>query len=519
MKVLLTTEGTYPFHWGGPRPGATRSCRNCRTSTSRCLRSAKTPTQRRDSSARTTSRASGRSRSGASGARGRSTGGRPGRSTAGGAGRARPRSQNDSCPHTSASSASCSGTSGTTRRWRRLCTRSTASRSSTTSTRRPLRGGMERLHGPRFTPLSEHRAGPRLQRDVAHARRAVGGGPVDLSLALPALAADRGGRHRARDDGRRLLDGRRRCQARARRRFPALGARHLPAGVLPRRGRFRWEPVRQGAEARFRPADHRARVLAGGRDRALLRLQPSLGTADRRGSRAHPHRVLRRRPGSVPAVRARAGRCTRRRVGGQDRSAEGRRDAAASRGGRDRSPAGRALPALRCGAARERGLPRALYGAVRRARARGQRELRGLLVEHPRGVRAREPRRALEHLGGVSVLDARGHALRESGRRDGSRRRGRADHRGLRSRGEAAGSGRARRRDPGRARRHGRLPGALVGGEGTCGEPLRNRALPGDAPRDLRAVLGSRPAHAEPMATDAESEVPALQLEMELANA
>ena len=184
-----------------------------------------------------------------------------------------------------------------------------------------------------FTALVSRRF-PSIARDlgysahVAHARRAVGRRPVDLPLALPALAADRGGRHRPRDDGRRLLDGRRRLQARARRRVPALGARHLPAGVLPRGGRLGRKPLREGAEARIRPADHRARLLAGGRDRALLRLQPPLGAADRRGSRAHPHRVLRRRRGGVPAVRAHAGRRTRRRVGGQDRPAEGRRDAA-----------------------------------------------------------------------------------------------------------------------------------------------------------------------------------------------
>ena len=195
----------------------------------------------------------------------------------------------------------------------------------------PLGGRLECVHGARLAELPGDRPRPGLQRDLAHARRAVGSGPVDLPLAVPALAADRGGRHRARDDGRRLLDGRRRRQARARRRIPPVRAWHLPARVLSRRGRLEREPLREGAEARVRATDHRARVLAGRRDRALLRLQPPLGAADRRRGRADPHRVLRRRPGRVPALRARAGGCTRRRVGGTDRPAEGRRDAPRAR--------------------------------------------------------------------------------------------------------------------------------------------------------------------------------------------
>ena len=148
------------------------------------------------------------------------------------------------------------------------------------------------------------------------------------------------------------------------------------------------------------------------------------------------------------------------------------------------------------------------------------RELRGLLVEHPRGVRAGEPRRALEHLGGLSVLDARGHALRQGGRRDRRRGRGRADHRRLRSRRAATRSGCARGRDPRRARRHGGVPGALVGGEGAGGEPLRDRAVPRDAPRDLRASC-SAAVRVSPSRTrrSRATEVPQERIEMELANA
>ena len=166
-----------------------------------------------------------------------------GRSVAGGAGR-REAAVAEAIPaaRISASSASCSGTSGTTRD-----SHGTA-RDLPLLARVRLRRGVPLRGASGARSRRSSRAASRASRgdlgysaQLAHARGAVGRRPVDLPLALPALAADRGGRHRARDDGRRLLDGRRRLQARARRRVPPLRARHLPARVLSRRGQARTE--------------------------------------------------------------------------------------------------------------------------------------------------------------------------------------------------------------------------------------------------------------------------------------